>query len=214
MSLPSWEQGFCAPTWRGDLSAKLVSGCDTGFQGVLPLVPHENWQEAARTCLALCAGCTRCRYVSLSLSPPACSWYADCDLASLRKEPAGFLSSPANVSTTFCSEAGCLPRMRRHAPHRDLLLKAKKKHALGRSRTERVDTSPKAVTAAGEDATARKGAAMAMVVVAGWWWWPRGSGNATTMGIAAWVLLFMVCSASMLLVNKIVTRVSTSRFKP
>ena len=45
-----------------------------------------TWEAAAEHCLAECAACARCRYVSVSLHHGDCSWYSQCD---------GFEKAPA-----------------------------------------------------------------------------------------------------------------------
>jgi hypothetical protein len=37
-----------------------------------------DWKTAQTACLGKCAGCSRCRYVSVSLADQDCSWYAAC----------------------------------------------------------------------------------------------------------------------------------------
>lgn len=51
--------------------------------------------EFARSCLALCAECERCRFVSISLLHQDCSWFHACDLSTLHTNVDGFISGPA-----------------------------------------------------------------------------------------------------------------------
>ena len=72
-----------------------VSDCETGSKGTLPLRSdtYRSWSAAAAACAAGCDECERCNFISLSLSFKACSWYAECDLASLHTTPIGFQSA-------------------------------------------------------------------------------------------------------------------------
>jgi hypothetical protein len=85
--------GFCGVT----SSADEPSDCTHGSKGVLGLLPQETKTplSASRACLARCAACERCRYVSLSRKLADCSWYAACDLGRLSREVKHFVSGPA-----------------------------------------------------------------------------------------------------------------------
>ena len=59
--------------------------CEHGDKGNFPEFTRRGLQGALlslRDCARLCAGCARCRYISMSLAPDVldCSWYAACDL--------------------------------------------------------------------------------------------------------------------------------------
>ena len=49
-----------------------------GSYGSLLIETNGTWKDAARACLARCAGCTACRHISVSLQPPVCNWYSTC----------------------------------------------------------------------------------------------------------------------------------------
>ena len=84
--------GFCALT-----DAAQPSDCEAGDKGVLGLLPMDTQsiQSAARACLIRCAGCARCRFVSLSLRFGDCSWYHVCNLDALDRSVKHFISGPA-----------------------------------------------------------------------------------------------------------------------
>ena len=74
------REGHCGVT-----SFDAPSDCAHGDKGVLGLLPQEveTPLKAARACLARCAACERCRFVSLSRRLADCSWYSSCDLSRL-----------------------------------------------------------------------------------------------------------------------------------
>eukprot|EP00966_Prymnesium_polylepis_P284866 6581514-Prymnesium_polylepis.1 len=88
------SSGFCAIT-----DAAHASDCERDDKGVLGLLPMDakSEQSAARACLIRCASCARCRYITVSLRHGDCSWYANCNLATLDQsiQPEHFLSGPA-----------------------------------------------------------------------------------------------------------------------
>ncbi len=68
--------------------------CEHGGKGTFPSFGRHGLGgalQSLRECVALCAGCARCRYVSMSLSPDVldCSWYAACDLERTHTLPMG-----------------------------------------------------------------------------------------------------------------------------
>lgn len=65
--------------------------------GVLGLLPDEttSWLAATRACLARCARCAACHFISVSLRWRDCSFYAACDLTSLHTDVQGFRSGLA-----------------------------------------------------------------------------------------------------------------------
>ena len=88
--LASASKGYCGETddrERGD--------CEIGDQGNLGL-PNSatlTWAAASRECLRRCADCSRCNFVSLSISFKDCSWYRQC--TSLKHKVNGFRSGLA-----------------------------------------------------------------------------------------------------------------------
>ena len=70
--LASASRGQCGETVdddRGD--------CASGYKGNLgmPMREASSWPTAVRSCLARCAGCARCNYISVSTKFHDCSWY-------------------------------------------------------------------------------------------------------------------------------------------
>lgn len=95
--------GTCASTTTG-----IVGDCGAGNSGSFMLTPppegaandasHER--SLVAHCLALCAGCERCRFVSMSAQWNDCSWFHECSLNRLNKKTAGFFSGPALSNTS------------------------------------------------------------------------------------------------------------------
>jgi len=79
------RRGFCEET-------ELDSGasCARGRKGAWDL-KAASMADAAAKCLALCGGCPRCHYVSVTVSE--CSWFKDCDMEALGRQ-ASFRSGP------------------------------------------------------------------------------------------------------------------------
>ena len=82
------------PGRRGSATTFGWNGtCEDGFAGSyeIPEVYSESWSFAARYCLARCLGCTRCRYVSFSLTErklrslvgSSCLWTHACNMSGL-----------------------------------------------------------------------------------------------------------------------------------
>ena len=96
--------GVCGVT----SSADEPSDCTLGSKGVLGLLPQEAKTplSAARACLARCAACARCRYLSLSRKFADCSWYATCDLGRLSRKVKHFVSGPALARNGSLSKRG------------------------------------------------------------------------------------------------------------
>ena len=69
----SIEGRACGPTTTDD-----EGDCEGGDRGVFELQPCESRAPAAAlaNCLARCAHCSRCRYISLS--PSECEWFHEC----------------------------------------------------------------------------------------------------------------------------------------
>ena len=84
----AWEflkrtaKGVCAATSEG-----VGGDCELGNKGSHRL-PLQNWRPAVAWCLAKCAACPRCNYVSVSIQHADCSWYHRCDLSALTPWPA------------------------------------------------------------------------------------------------------------------------------
>jgi hypothetical protein len=72
------RRGYCEET-------ELDSGasCARGRKGAWKL-KAANMANATATCLALCGGCPRCRYISVTANE--CNWFRDCDLEALGKQ--------------------------------------------------------------------------------------------------------------------------------
>ena len=75
LGLPQALEGHCGATRDG-----VISNCSTDTQGAFGLQSKHShsWMVAASACLASCAACERCRWVSLSLRYMDCSWYSSC----------------------------------------------------------------------------------------------------------------------------------------
>ena len=84
------SDGYCEATADGD-----EGDCAHGHKGTYRLAPLETqrWDHAGVACMARCARCARCRFISISVRFADCSWFHDCDLASLRRDVPGFLSA-------------------------------------------------------------------------------------------------------------------------
>lgn len=104
--------GTCGATATG-----ILGDCGSGNSGSFMLAPPPKgasfgraWKpkdnDAAQErslvahCLALCAGCERCRFVSLSAQWNDCSWYHKCPLNRLDTKTAGFFSGAALSNTS------------------------------------------------------------------------------------------------------------------
>ena len=81
----SFAQGFCrtVPPGEGD--------CVAGERGSWAL-SHDEVATigAARACAGRCRACARCRAFSYSVKWMDCSWFHDCELTKLGREPRGF----------------------------------------------------------------------------------------------------------------------------
>ena len=73
--LQSRQAGSCA---KSDGARR---GCNTGQWGWWALAEYErgSWIDATRACLARCAGCARCRFVTISIDAARCEWVHACD---------------------------------------------------------------------------------------------------------------------------------------
>ena len=83
--------GYCEKT-----EASTPPGCSrTKAKGTFALDVHRlSLAHAAHQCLAQCARCNRCRFVSVSAHHGDCSWFAACDLSQASVDVAGFVSGP------------------------------------------------------------------------------------------------------------------------
>ena len=83
--------GYCKRTASG-----VLGDCSAGDSGslALPIGNHSEVSVVAH-CLAACAACERCQFVSVSARWRDCSWFSSCALDRLRTNVAGFLSGPA-----------------------------------------------------------------------------------------------------------------------
>jgi hypothetical protein len=105
VSYRSWRAqaalGYCASTKsEGDCSKPGVGMLGLDLPNVPPrllpqLVPVPRLHQAVRQCLAKCAACSSCQYISVSLLHADCSWYSSCPLDHLRKDVGGFISGPS-----------------------------------------------------------------------------------------------------------------------
>ena len=96
-------EGYCATTEAAgpDFSAK---DCRTGHNGgsvLPPEVVERGWLAAATECVSRCAGCERCRFISVSLKE------RDCRPADLRSYFAS-ISHPVSRSPAARDRSHCL----------------------------------------------------------------------------------------------------------
>ncbi|KAL1520488.1 hypothetical protein AB1Y20_022068 [Prymnesium parvum] len=90
------DGGYCRPT-----VSTVIGDCDEGDAGQLDAFVGVsrstlNWTYVAARCLALCASCARCRYLSISPLMRDCSWFASCDLSRLSREQTKFFIAEIN----------------------------------------------------------------------------------------------------------------------
>ena len=88
--------GYCEATPDSRMNDGSEAGdCQHGNTGSWPLLRSEtgSWEAASRTCAAMCAHCTRCRFVSYSLKFADCSWFHECSLERLQAGVQGFRSA-------------------------------------------------------------------------------------------------------------------------
>ena len=74
------------------------ASCARGRKGAWKL-KAANIANATATCLALCGGCPRCRYISVTANE--CNWFRDCDLEALGRHGSfrsGFFPGRLNSS--------------------------------------------------------------------------------------------------------------------
>ncbi len=81
------RRGHCGAT------SGLVRGdCARGGRGNLglPSWAAGSWKAARAECAARCLACARCAYISVSTKWADCSWFAECNVESLRTDVEGF----------------------------------------------------------------------------------------------------------------------------
>ena len=107
--LAASSPGYCEKTDnRGD--------CTSGDKGAFGLAAeHKTWPSAVRACLDICAGCPRCRHISVSPQFSDCSWFSTCKtLSTADVPPSSFRSAPARRPSRRRRRAARL-RVRRRA---------------------------------------------------------------------------------------------------
>jgi hypothetical protein len=88
MVVHALRSGICGETIHG-------GDCDNGVIGAFGLHPRDaerGWAHAARACFALCAQCSNCHHITVSLKNLDCSWYASCGTR-VRRELEGYRSA-------------------------------------------------------------------------------------------------------------------------
>ena len=117
-------EGYCAATRFG------ANKCQRGSSGAWPLRETTDLKAAAEECLRRCAGCARCKYVSVATERGDCSWFASCDMSRLKRgkrDVSGFVTFAANatIGTTVDGRNKVLQRRRRREErHRAAVNKA------------------------------------------------------------------------------------------
>ena len=103
----AWQWREAAlPGYCGETQSGITGDCQTGVSGNFWLPERRNGsakkgeqeQSLAEQCLALCAGCARCRFVSFSAKWHDCGWFHECALDMLENKTTGFLSGSVNLS--------------------------------------------------------------------------------------------------------------------
>ena len=93
----SRERRFAALHWLnrsfpGHCGVTTTAGdCSMGSSGALRLsirARQSGWQASVTECISKCRGCQGCRYITVSLQFEDCSWYRECDLLAIGREPA------------------------------------------------------------------------------------------------------------------------------
>ena len=82
------SMGYCGKTTPGD------HDCASQAKGGWPLSNGEaaTWESAVSACLAKCAGCAGCNYISVSQRWRDCGWFRSCDVGTLHTDVPQFLS--------------------------------------------------------------------------------------------------------------------------
>lgn len=105
--LQSSADGYCAETSTDS------SDCTKDDKGAWPMpkrlttalqAEQAPWVGAAQWCLARCARCQRCEFVSLSLKYRECDWFASCNTSGLVRvalhfAPSSFRTMPLRLAT-------------------------------------------------------------------------------------------------------------------
>lgn len=99
------KPGFCGLT-----DVRQPNKCRSGSKGAWTLSQEafSSQRKAVRVCLAMCAECERCRFITVSVKDADCSWYHECN--SLSTHYHGFLSGPVVSQTPL--EGSSLPVLR------------------------------------------------------------------------------------------------------
>ena len=93
--------GYCGATrsgFTGDCQAGGKGSFWLGQRGKGSATMGEQEKSLLEQCLALCAGCARCRFVSFSAKWHDCGWFHECALDRLKNETTGFLSGSVSLS--------------------------------------------------------------------------------------------------------------------
>jgi hypothetical protein len=76
-------EGYCGSTVFG-------GSCSTDSKGAWQLGRSSTLGQAVEDCLARCALCERCNYISVSRAHSDCSWFYECDLEHVETTVTGF----------------------------------------------------------------------------------------------------------------------------
>ena len=94
------RKGYCATT-------SGAGNCSTDAMGSWPIDKKRPLRDSLRAatewCLAQCAGCARCRFVSVSARWSDCSWFERCSLDGLHRDVLSFRSGRAPSARTSLS---------------------------------------------------------------------------------------------------------------
>ena len=94
------RKGYCATT-------SGAGNCSTDAMGSWPIDKKRPLRDSLRAatewCLAQCAGCARCRFISVSARWSDCSWFERCSLDGLHRDVLSFRSGRAPSARTSLS---------------------------------------------------------------------------------------------------------------
>ena len=93
--LKNARDGYCGTTIE-NAAGECANGAIGNFNTNLKM-EHYSVQQLAAECMALCAQCEQCEFVSMSALNRDCSWFAECELQELYTAVGGFISGAAKL---------------------------------------------------------------------------------------------------------------------